>query len=147
MIVKNILQNKAQGQGVVFVDPGVGIDEAVRMLAKHRIGAMVAVESSGKIAGIISERDIIRGLSEKAGACLTLRVSDLMTSNVLTCHEQDTIDSVMETMTSKRIRHLPVVDAAGKLAGIVTIGDVVKISLDQAHMEVNDLRDYVAAVR
>ena len=147
MIVKNILQNKPKGLGVVFVDPEVSVAEATRMLAHHRIGALVAVETGGKIAGILSERDIIRGLSEKLGDCLMLKVKDLMTANVLTCREQDTIDSVMETMTSRRIRHLPVVDATGQLAGIVTIGDVVKISLEKAHMDVNELRDYVAAVR
>ena len=147
MIVKNILQNKPKGLGVVFVEPTASIAEATRMLAHHRIGALVAVESGGKIAGILSERDIIRGLSDKLGDCLMLKVQDLMTANVLTCHEQDTIDSVMETMTSRRIRHLPVVDADGHLVGIVTIGDVVKISLEKAHMEVNDLRDYVSAVR
>ncbi len=147
MIVKNILQNKPKGLGVVFVSPDASITEATRMLAHHRIGALVAVETGGRIAGILSERDIIRGLSEKLGDCLTLKVRDLMTANVLTCREQDTIDSVMETMTNKRIRHLPVVDAGGGLVGIVTIGDVVKISLEKAHMDVNDLRDYVAAVR
>jgi len=147
MIVKNILQSKPKGLGVVFVDPEASVAEATRMLAHHRIGALVAVENGGKIAGILSERDIIRGLSEKLGDCLMLKVKDLMTANVLTCREQDTIDSVMETMTSRRIRHLPVVDNGGSLVGIVTIGDVVKVSLEKAHMDVNDLRDYVAAVR
>ena len=147
MIVKNILQQKPQGHGVVHVSPDATIAAAVAMLAEHRIGAMVAVYEGGAIAGILSERDVIRGLAEKGVALLNGKVSELMTANVLTCHEEDGIDSLMETMTSKRIRHLPVVDRSNRLIGIVTIGDVVKTSLDAAHAQVNDLRDYVGAVR
>ena len=147
MIVKNILQQKPQGHGVVHVSPDATISAAIAMLAEHRIGAMVAVFEGGAIAGILSERDVIRGLSQKGSAILNDKVRDLMTTNVLTCHEEDSIDSLMETMTSKRIRHLPVVDRADRLIGIVTIGDVVKTSLDLAHAQVADLRDYVGAVR
>ena len=147
MIVKNILQNKPKGSGVVHISPDATVAEAVQLLAKNRIGAVVAVEAAGQMAGILSERDIIRGLAANAAGCLSMKVRELMTATVLTCREQDSIDSVMSTMTEKRIRHVPVVDADGGLSNIITIGDVVKISLDNAHMEVDTLRDYVAAVR
>ena len=147
MIVKHILQTKPTGLGVVFVEPQASIADAAKLLAQHRIGALVVVEPSGAIAGILSERDIVRGVGESGDLCLTQKVSDLMTCNVLTCVEQDSIDSLMQTMTERRIRHLPVVDGAKKLIGIVTIGDVVKSKLEMAKMEVDGLRDYVAAVR
>ena len=147
MIVKNILQNKIRGAGVVSVDPDVTITAAATMLAQHRIGALIVLGADGAIIGILSERDIIRGLAESTDACLALKVRDLMTSQVLTCREQDTIDSVMTTMTNRRFRHLPVLDNFGTLVGMVTIGDVVKSSLDSAHQDVESMRQYVAAVR
>jgi CBS domain-containing protein len=147
MIVKNILQTKPKGLGVVFIAPDASVAEAAKLLAKHRIGALVAVEGGGLIAGILSERDIVRGLGEREDACLNMKVRDLMTANVLTCVETDSIDSLMQTMTERRIRHLPVVDSAKRLIGIVTIGDVVKNKLELAKMEVEGLREYVAAVR
>lgn len=147
MIVKNILQMKPKGLGVVFIAPDASVADAARLLAQHRIGALVVVEGGGLISGILSERDIVRGVGERGNLCLTQRVSDLMTRDVLTCTEQDSIDSLMQTMTERRIRHLPVVDSANRLKGIVTIGDVVKNKLEMAKTEVDDLREYVAAVR
>ncbi|MBI2240093.1 MAG: CBS domain-containing protein [Magnetospirillum gryphiswaldense] len=147
MIVKTILKTKARGAGVVTIDPTATISEAARLLANHRIGAVIAVDSSGAIKGILSERDIVRGLAQSDAVCTQAKVSDLMTANVLTCHEDDSVDSLMKTMTAKRIRHLPVVDGAGELTGMVTIGDVVKSRLDEMDMEVDNLRQYVAAAR
>jgi CBS domain-containing protein len=147
MFVKNILQGKARGAGVVTISPDASISEAAKLLATHRIGALIATEADGAIAGILSERDIVRGLAGQEDVCTTARVRDLMTAAVLTCHEDDTIDSLMKTMTDRRIRHLPVIDSDGRLIGIVTIGDVVKRRLDQADMEVDNLRHYVVASR
>jgi CBS domain-containing protein len=147
MIVKNILQMKPKGLGVVFIAPDATVADAAKLLAKHRIGALVVVEGGGLIAGILSERDIVRGVGEQGNQCLSQKVRELMTANVLTCTEGESIDSLMQTMTERRIRHLPVVDAAKRLIGIVTIGDVVKNKLEMAKMEVEGLRDYVAAVR
>lgn len=147
MIVKTILKTKARGMGVVTISPKAAIGEAAKLLAGHRIGAVIAVEDNGKIAGILSERDIVRGLSHSDGVCTTATVADLMTANVLTCHEDDSTESLMKTMTERRIRHLPVIDAEGKLCGMVTIGDVVKSRLDEMDMEVDNLRNYVAAAR
>ncbi|MBC7950973.1 MAG: CBS domain-containing protein [Rhodospirillaceae bacterium] len=147
MLVKTILKAKARGAGVVTVSPDSSVAEAARALATNRIGAVIAAESNGAIAGILSERDIVRGVALQGEGCLNSKVRDLMTAAVLTCHEDDTLESLMLTMTSKRIRHLPVVDSDGKLVGIVTIGDVVKSRLDEADMEVDNLRHYVVASR
>ncbi|MBC7907338.1 MAG: CBS domain-containing protein [Rhodospirillaceae bacterium] len=147
MLVKTIIKAKARGAGVVTVSPEASVSEAARALASNRIGAVIAVEDSGAIAGILSERDIVRGIALQGEGCLGSKVRDLMTAAVLTCHEDDTLESLMLTMTSKRIRHLPVVDSDDKLVGIVTIGDVVKSRLDEADMEVDNLRHYVVASR
>ncbi len=147
MLVKTIVKAKARGAGVVTVSPEVTVCEAARALATNRIGAVIAVEEGGAIAGILSERDIVRGVALQGEGCLKSKVRDLMTAAVLTCREDDTLESLMQTMTSKRIRHLPVVDAEDKLTGIVTIGDVVKSRLDEADMEVDNLRHYVGAAR
>lgn len=147
MLVKTILKAKARGAGVVTVAPDASIGEAARLLAGHRIGALVAVEADGTLAGILSERDIVRGMAAHDNVCTTAKVRDLMTAAVLTCHEDDSIESLMQTMTGKRIRHLPVVDGDGRLVGIVTIGDVVKSRLDEADMDLDNLRHYVVASR
>lgn len=147
MIVKNILKAKSRGQGIVTISPDSTIGDAAHALATHRIGALVAVDAGGKIAGILSERDIVRGIGQAGEGCLKQKVRDLMTADVFTCREEDSLESLMQTMTAKRIRHLPVVDAMGKLAGIVTIGDVVKSRLDEASMEAQSLREYVMAAR
>lgn len=147
MLVKTIMKAKARGAGVVTISPEASIIDAARSLAANRIGALIAVEDGGGIAGILSERDIVRGLSLQGDGCLRARVRDLMTSSVLVCREEDSLEQLMQTMTEKRIRHLPVVDGDGKLMGIVTIGDVVKTRLDEADMEVDSLRHYVMSAR
>ncbi|MDA8230669.1 MAG: CBS domain-containing protein [Magnetospirillum sp.] len=147
MIVKTILKAKARGPGVVTIAPDASIGDAAHALFRHRIGALVAVEDGGRIAGILSERDIVRGVAESGGVCLSHRVRDLMTTDVQICREGDTVDHLMQTMTSRRVRHLPVVDADQRLVGIVTIGDVVKSRLEHADLEVDNLRHYVVAAR
>ena len=147
MIVTSILKAKARGAGVVTISPDAKITEAARLLAENRIGALIVVETGDRIVGIVSERDIVRGVSERGNLCLGLSVRDLMTAQVVVCHEEDAIPDLMKIMTGRRIRHLPVVSADNRLIGIVTIGDVVKSRLDEADMEVDNLRHYVAAAR
>lgn len=147
MIVKMILKGKSRGQGVVTVSPSASISEAATSLATNKIGALVVVGDDGAIVGMLSERDIVRGVSLQGEVCLKHLVRDLMTASVLTCHEEDTLDSLAQTMTEKRIRHLPVVGGDNKLVGMVTIGDVVKTRLEEASMEVDNLRHYVVAAR
>jgi CBS domain-containing protein len=146
MIVKSILKTKARGVGVMTISPDASVGDAARLLAEHRIGA-VLVMNDDKLAGILSERDIVRGLAQAVDVCLTATVRDLMTAEVFVCHEDDTVERLMEIMTGKRIRHLPVIGGDGKVAGIVTIGDVVKSRLDETKMEADSLRDYVMAGR
>lgn len=146
MIVKTILKAKVRGAGIVSVAPDASVGDAARLLATHKIGA-VLVMNGDKVAGILSERDIVRGLADAVDVCITARVRDLMTADVFVCHEDDTVERLMEIMTAKRIRHLPVVDGKGDVVGIVTIGDVVKSRLDETKMEADSLINYVMAGR
>lgn len=141
MIVRTILKDKSSADVATTV-AGQRVADAAKLLDQRRIGALVVVDEQRSLAGILSERDIVRGLSRHGMAVLDMRVGDLMTADVLTCTPEDTIDSIMSTMTSNRIRHLPVLDG-GKLAGIITIGDVVKTKLDETTMQVDSLREYV----
>lgn len=140
MLVSDIL--KAKGSDVVSAPPTLAVDEAARLLAKKRIGSLLILER-GHIAGILSERDIVRGLAERGPACLEQPVSSLMTAKVVTCSPGQTIAEVMEMMTHGRFRHVPVV-VEGMLAGMVSIGDVVKWRLEEAQEEVRQMTAYVA---
>jgi CBS domain-containing protein len=146
MIVKTIMKAKARGADIVSISPDASVGDAARLLAEYKIGAVLAMNGD-KVAGILSERDIVRGLAQAVDVCSAAKVRDLMTAEVFVCHEDDTVERLMEIMTSKRIRHLPVMGTDGKVSGIVTIGDVVKSRLDETKMEADSLRDYVMAGR
>lgn len=145
MIVRSILKQKASND-VATTSAGQSVAEAAKALHHRRIGALVVVDAAQSIVGILSERDIVRGLALHGSKAETLKVQDLMTSAVLVCGPDDSLDSLMGIMTNKRVRHLPVVEQ-GKLIGIITIGDVVKSRLEDATMQVDSLRDYVMAAR
>ena len=140
MYVSQILKSK--GINVVTARADDTIARVAEQLATERIGAVV-VMSEGRIAGILSERDIAYGLARHGQGLLALRVSDLMSRLVATCSLEDDTGTLMEMMTDRHVRHLPVLDN-GKLAGIISIGDVVKARLSEMAVEVNELRDYVA---
>ena len=145
MKVREILEHK--GRRVVTIRPDATISTAVHRLALERIGALVVSEDGGSIAGILSERDIVRALVEDGGAIMGLdrRVADLMTTGVRTCGPDDNVKSVMGDMTRHRFRHMPVVED-GRLAGLVSIGDVVKSRLEEMELETVVLREaYIAA--
>ena len=144
MIVQDLL-NAKESQEVATTTADRTVAEAARQLHQRRIGALVVVNGTGQIAGILSERDIVRGLAQKGVEILGLRVADLMTSAVLTCHPQDSLQTLMATMTANRVRHLPVEDDHHRLIGMITIGDVVKARLDETTHEMDQLREYVAA--
>lgn len=144
MHVQAILEGK--GTRVVTIGPQATAAEAARLLTDNRIGAVVVLAGSGEVAGILSERDIVRGFAAHGGSVADLRVAELMSREVLTCRPFDTIDELMAVMTRRRVRHLPVVED-GTLLGIVSIGDVVKHRLDEAALEVDSLRQYVLAGR
>src|SRR5271168_460559 len=120
MQVAGILKTK--GSAVTTVTPGMRIADAVRVLSKHRIGAVLVLGEDGKIAGILSERDIVRGLADHGERLHEMPVSEFMTKTVITCTLVDSVEEIMRQMTTRRVRHLPVL-ADGKLAGIVSIGD------------------------
>ncbi len=140
MNVASIL--KAKGADVATAAPGARIAEITQSMKDKRIGALVVAEDGGPVLGIISERDIVSGFVERGSDLSAATAGDLMTADVLTCTPADTIATLMSTMTEKRIRHLPVVDADG-LCGIVSIGDVVKNRLDEIEAEADALREYV----
>jgi CBS domain-containing protein len=145
MIVRTILKQKTNND-VATTGAEQSVAQATIALHDRKIGALVVVDAGKRIIGILSERDIVRGMAlhgEKVG---TLKVQDLMTSAVLVCGPDDTLDNLMQIMTTKRVRHLPVVEQE-KLIGIITIGDVVKSRLEEATMQVDSLRDYVMTAR
>ncbi|MCL4303026.1 MAG: CBS domain-containing protein [Anaerolineae bacterium] len=139
MNIKSILAKK--GMNVVTIGPGQSIREAIARLAEYNIGALVAVDEANLPVGILSERDITRALA-KDEQIFSKSVSELMTRHVITALPQDDLLSVANTMTEKRIRHLPVVER-GKLVGIVSIGDVVKAQRDQYQGEVDTLQTQI----
>ena len=141
MIVRTILTGKPTSDVATTVASQT-VNDAVKLLAKWRIGAVVVVNEQQEIVGILSERDVVRGMARYGAAVGEMLVGDLMTSEVLTCSSADTIETLMSVMTNNRIRHLPVVEN-GKLAGIITIGDVVKARLEETTMQVDSLREYV----
>jgi len=140
MIVKNILQGKRGN--VVTIEPTADLTAALKLLAERRIGAVVIVGADHRIVGILSERDIVRTLAERGPTVLNDPVGQVMTRDVKTCSEGDTIESLMGRMTTGKFRHMPVVEQ-GKLIGIVSIGDVVKNRVEEIEHEAAALRDYI----
>jgi CBS domain-containing protein len=140
MNVKTILA--AKGGDIVCIEPTADLAAAVKLLTTHRIGAVVIRGAGGRLGGILSERDIVSAISEYGAAALTLPVSQVMTRNVATCGEDDSIASIMERMTEGKFRHMPVV-AKGELIGLVSIGDVVKQRVGEIEQESEAMRDYI----
>jgi CBS domain-containing protein len=142
MKVREILKGK--GSRVVTVAPHSSIHDLARRLRLEGIGAAVVSKDGQRVDGIVSEREIVRSLAEHGTRLLDKPVSDIMLAGVVTCKAEDSVKEVMRRMTRHRVRHLPVVED-GKLAGIVSIGDVVKSRLDEMELEANVLRDYIVA--
>jgi CBS domain-containing protein len=138
MLVAEIL--RAKGAGVVTIVQTETIEAAAKVLREKRFGSLVVRDRTGKIAGIITERDIIRGIAEKGTASLSYKVDDLMTREVKTCKPADSIKDVMQLMAVRRVRHVPVVDN-GELVGLISSTDVVKFRLEERASEVAVLRD------
>src|SRR5262245_31612010 len=133
---------KQKGRAVSTIPPTFTLIEAAGRLTQKRIGALVVVDVHGEVIGILSERDIIRALSQAGPDCLERPVTETMTRQVVTCHEGGTLDELMSMMTARRFRHLPVV-AEGDLVGIVSIGDVVKHHVAEIEMEATAMRAYI----
>ena len=140
MTVRTILA--AKGRDVITIDPGASLAEAAKLLADKRIGAVLVLGADRRMVGIISERDIVQALAARGVAVLDEPVSGTMTRKVEICNEGETISSIMERMTEGKFRHLPVLDQ-GRLAGIISIGDVVKHRLREMERESAAMRDYI----
>jgi CBS domain-containing protein len=142
MNVETILNTK--GRSVVTIAPEATIGEAVALLKGKGIGAIVVSADGTTVAGILSERDVVHALADRGPAVMAIPVSALMTRHVFTCQPNDGIAELMAEMTKRRIRHLPVVEG-GRLAGIVSIGDVVKNRLDEVESEATSLRQFITS--
>ena len=141
MTVAEILSGK--GREVATIVPERTIAEAIDELAKRRIGALVVVDGRDRVAGILSERDIVRALAKRGADLHAEKVGSIMTREVVTCGESETINRVMGRMTRGRFRHVPVVEG-GRLTGLVSIGDVVKARIEEVEHEAEDMRTYIA---
>jgi CBS domain-containing protein len=141
MIVNKILGLK--GRDVVTIEPAQALSEAVKVLSERRIGALLVVDGQRPVSGIISERDIVRAVAAQGAKALEEPVSRFMTEKVVTCTGQTSINDVMELMTKQKFRHVPVVEG-GRLAGIISIGDVVKLRLEEVEAEAQAIKEYIA---
>ena len=140
MRIRDVLRSK--GDTVVTVRPEETVTALLGLLAEHRIGAMVVSSDGTTVQGIVSERDVVRHLQEHGPALLEHTVGDIMTAEVHTCSPDDAIDDLMRQMTDRRVRHIPVL-VDDRLAGIVSIGDVVKYRIDELTSERDQLSAYI----
>jgi CBS domain-containing protein len=141
MLIQQILDSKPQ-TGVMTISKNVSIKDAIADLAAHRIGALVVSEDGKKVEGIISERDIIRELGQRGVSCMTEKVSEFMTSTIVSCSKSDTAEMALQSMTEGRFRHLPVVEG-GDMIGLISIGDVVKARLSEVENERSAMVDMI----
>ena len=142
MLVSHILKEK--GDMVFTVGPAESVAAGAALLDSRRVGAMVVVADDHSVVGIVSERDIVRVLAQRGAAALDLTIADCMSRDVIVAELTDTVDSLLTRMTDRRIRHLPVL-REGRLAGIVSIGDLVKRKISEAEAEASGLKAYIAA--
>jgi CBS domain-containing protein len=141
MLVSQLLKSK--GDAVFTASPHETLQGAATMLHARRVGAMVVTEGD-RVVGILSERDVVRAVSERGGAALSRPISEIMSRDVIFADPKEPMDLLLERMTDRRIRHLPVcVD--GRLVGIVSIGDLVKAKIAEAEAEAQTLKAYIAA--
>ncbi|GIL00311.1 MAG: inosine-5-monophosphate dehydrogenase [Alphaproteobacteria bacterium] len=141
MTVASILA--AKGRNVLTAGPDTPLSAIIDSLARHKVGAIVVTNAAGAVVGIVSERDIVREIAGRGAGVLDEPVANCMTRKVVSCAESDTVNDVMNVMTVNRFRHLPVV-SNGRLAGIVSIGDVVKRKIEQVERDAEEMRNYIA---
>jgi CBS domain-containing protein len=141
MNVEHILQ--AKGRDVLTIEPSRTLAEAARALTERRIGAVVVADSDQSVLGILSERDIVRAVARGGAAALETPVSQHMTGKVVSCTRQSSVNELMEVMTERKFRHMPVIEN-GRLCGIISIGDVVKNRVAEIEAESQAMREYIA---
>ena len=142
MHVAKILETK--GTDTVTISSKAQVADAIELLNNHNIGALVVIDDSARVVGILSERDIVRRLRSFAGQLLSQPITAIMTKDPVTCTREESVDDVMELMTSRHFRHLPVVEG-GRLVGVISIGDVVKTKIAVTEHEAAALREYIAS--
>lgn len=142
MAVAHILRQK--GSTVYSVTPGDSVQTIVDVLAKQRIGAVLVMDRDGHLAGIVSERDVVMAMAGDAAAVAGKSATDIMTARVRTCSPSDTEAELMTLMTEHRVRHLPVL-SNGKIAGMISIGDVVKLRMEMMELEAEQMKTYIAS--
>jgi CBS domain-containing protein len=139
--VSTILRAKT-ADGVITIAPGSTVADAAQVLSAKRIGAVIVSPDGRHLAGILSERDIVRELGRRGAACLTDKVDTLMTRTVVTCAPSDRTNAVLQQMTDGRFRHMPVMDG-DEMVGLISIGDVVKVRLSELATEVDALEGMI----
>ena len=144
MLVSDLIKRK--GSAVTKASPETTVATLLDLLAEHRIGAVV-VSADGGVDGIVSERDVVRALRTAGAALLDAPISTVMTSDVVVTGPSDTVEDMMRLMTDRRIRHVPVVTQDGRLAGIISIGDVVKSRIDELEADRDQLIGYIQSGR
>lgn len=142
MTVKAILDRK--GREVVTARRETTLGEAARLLVEKGIGAIVILGDDDRVLGILSERDIVRAVADGGESALARSVADFMTNEVVQCEESYSVNEVMTIMTNGRFRHLPV-DVGGRLGGIVSIGDVVRMRIEEVEREAEDMKAYITS--
>jgi CBS domain-containing protein len=142
MVIQNILRGK--GSSIISVRAGDCVASITRTLAQHRIGAVLVLEADGSVLGIVSERDIVRAMAGMGEPVMQMTAGQLMTRVLHTVTPTSTVQYALQVMTDRRVRHLPVLDENGALAGMVSIGDLVKARIAEAEQETEELKLYVA---
>lgn len=141
MLIKEILAKKTQ-RSVITMPPGASVKEAVDAMVGHNVGCVVVASEDQTPVGILSERDVLRLYREHGDQLASIRVADVMTRDLLIGAPERAVEEVMTLMTSRRFRHLPIVDG-GRLVGLVSLGDLVKNRLEQTEMEAESLKQYI----
>jgi len=141
MNVDQILSLK--GRNVVSIDASQSLGDAARLLSERRIGAVVVLDGRQPVAGILSERDIVKAVATQGARALDEPVSRFMTTEVITCTGRSSVNELMELMTQRKFRHVPVVEG-GQITGIISIGDVVKQRVEEVEAESRAIKDYIA---
>lgn len=143
MVIASILKTK--GNSVISLGPEGTVLDAARLLAEHRIGAALVRSPDGALLGILSERDIVRGMAAHGPGTTGLSATQFMTRDLVTVQPQTLVTEALSLMTQRRVRHLPVLDAGGGLIGMVSIGDLVKARIEAAEQETEELKHYVVS--
>ena len=141
MLASQILKSK--GDLVFTSSPNETVEAATALLHARRVGALVVIDSDQSVVGIVSERDIVRILAEQGARALGMTLADCMSRDVIFADPGETVDTLMNRMTDRRLRHLPVC-SAGRLLGIISIGDLVKSKIAEVEAEASGLKDYIA---